>query len=112
MSNSEASQEQKNYLRNHVQGFENALFSANYTDPITGYAPWIDRGAWIDHHWLNVVTKNPDALRLSSYFHKDRLGRIAAGPIWDFDRTLFSYDGRDSNPWDGTPAVTARTTLA
>ncbi|HEX8310391.1 MAG TPA: lamin tail domain-containing protein, partial [Chthoniobacteraceae bacterium] len=108
MKNSEASIEQKNYLRGYVQSFDNALYSANYRDPVSGYNAWIDRGSWVDHHWLNMVTKNPDALRLSAYFHKDRLGKINAGPIWDFDRTLFSYDGRDSDPvgWNGSGDAT------
>jgi hypothetical protein len=49
----------------------------------------------IDHHILNTATKNADAFRLSSYWHKPRYGKLTAGPIWDFDRAQGSTDGRD-----------------
>jgi hypothetical protein len=36
--------------------------------------------------------------------YKDRNGPIVKGPIWDFDRSMGSYDGRDANPvqWGDT----------
>ncbi len=58
----------------------------------------MDVDAWIDHHILNVMTFNVDALRLSAYFYKPRNGKLVFGPIWDFDRALESTDGRDANP--------------
>jgi hypothetical protein len=54
---------------------------------------------------LNVFAKNPDAFRLSGYFHKDRGGPIVAGPVWDFDRTIgCTSDGRCDDPtwWDAS----------
>ena len=92
---------QISYLTNQVQAFENALFGPNYRDPATGYAAYIDTGSWIDHHWLYTFSKNPDAFRLSAYMFKDRGGPINAGPAWDFDRSLDSYDTRDDawNTW-------------
>ncbi len=104
----ELQSEQRDYLTNTVQAFEAALYSATFTNPVTGYAPHLDRPSWIDHHILNVVPKNVDGLRLSAYFYKDRLGPIGAGPIGDFDRSLDSYDGRDneSSGWVGTGDAT------
>jgi hypothetical protein len=53
----------------------------------------------IDHHIVNLITKNPDAFRLSGYWHKDRGGLVNAGPVWDFDRTMgCSSDGRAADP--------------
>ena len=46
---------------------------------------------------LNVLTQNADALRLSTYFFKTREGKLEFGPIWDFDRSMHSTDGRDAN---------------
>ena len=82
-----------------------ALTSTDFTHPVTGrhYDQIIDVDAWIDHHILNVLTKNPDAFRLSGFFHKDRNGLLAAGPIWDFDRTMgCESDTRAQDPtwWD------------
>ena len=51
-----------------------------------------------------MLAMNVDAIRLSQYYFKTADGKLEAGPIWDFDRTLESTDGRDNNPerWYGT----------
>ncbi len=84
-----------------------ALTSPGFTHPITGrhYDEIIDVDSFIDHHVINVLTKNPDAFRLSGYFHQDRLAPLAAGPVWDFDRTMgCSSDSRAEDPefWDAS----------
>lgn len=88
------------YLKDAFQAFEDALYSS------TGqhYSNYIDVDSWVDHNLLNMFAKNVDALRLSAYFHKSREGKIQAGPLWDFDRAMDSYDGRDDsyNTWKGT----------
>ena len=78
--------------------------TTNWKDPVLGYAPKLDVPAAVDHHLLNVWSFNVDALRLSGYWTKDRSGKVFPGPIWDFDRTLSSTDGRDANPltWRST----------
>jgi hypothetical protein len=86
---------QQQYLQNYMDEFGNALFNP---DPIIGYPAYVDVDSWIDHHILNVLAFNVDALRLSAYFYKERNGKLFFGPLWDFDRALGSTDGRDSNP--------------
>src|SRR5690606_12107678 len=72
------------------------------------YADYIDTSKWIDHNLLSALTKNVDGLRLSAFFHKDREGKLVAGPIWDFDRsagTPHDERCRDPEEWssgDGT----------
>lgn len=99
---------QRTYLTNTVQAFEDALYSPAFTNPATGYAAHTDVASWIDHSILNVLAKNVDALRLSAYLFKDRRELISCGPVWDFDRALGSYDGRDADPtqWRGTGDAT------
>jgi hypothetical protein len=96
------------WLTQHMNAFATALNGAGFTDPQNGYARYIDPEAWVDHHILNVLAKNVDALRLSAYFYKPRGQRIAFGPIWDFDRSINSTDGRDDDPmtWRGTGDAT------
>lgn len=96
---------QWNYLQNYLNQFGGALYGANWKNPTNGYAAFVDGDSWIDHHLLNVVSFNVDALRLSAYFYKPREGKLHFGPLWDFDRTLGSTDGRDSNPriWASSP---------
>jgi hypothetical protein len=89
---------QRQYLKDYFTNFGLALKGADFRDPERGYRQYIDTDSWIDHHILNVVMFNVDALRLSAYFHKPRNGRITMGPVWDFDRALGSTDGRDFNP--------------
>jgi hypothetical protein len=89
---------QRNYLNNYLTSFYSALQGANYRNPQLGYAQYIDVDSWIDHHILNTLAFNVDALRLSAFFYKPRNGKLTFGPLWDFDRSLGSTDGRDSNP--------------
>ncbi|HVK58237.1 MAG TPA: CotH kinase family protein, partial [Candidatus Kapabacteria bacterium] len=89
---------QEQYILSYLNSFGNALNSASFRDPVTGYAAYLDVPAAIDHHILNVLAYNVDALRLSTYMYKPRNGKITYGPLWDFDRALGSTDGRDANP--------------
>ena len=74
-----------------------SLSGPNWTNPVTGYAAYLNPDSWVDHHLLNVVTLNVDALRLSAYFHKPRNGRLEFGPLWDFDMAL--REGCDTSAW-------------
>ena len=89
---------QQKYIQRFFQDFSRALSRTTLADGDSGYAGLLDVDAAIDHHLLNVVAFNVDALRLSGYFHKPRGGKLTFGPIWDFDRALGSTDGRDNNP--------------
>lgn len=92
-------QSQVNYIKGYIASFDSTLQSERFSGFSTrNYRNYIDVPSWIDHHILNSLAYNVDALRLSAFFHKDRNGKINAGPIWDFDRSLGSDDGRDANP--------------
>lgn len=91
---------QQGYLIDYIDTFAAALNAGDFHHPTLGthYSEYIDVDGWIDHHIVNLFTRNPDGLRLSSYFHKPRNGKLIAGPVWDFDRTMGSRDGRDEDP--------------
>lgn len=95
---------QLQYLQNYMNAFGTALNGSAYTDPTNGYRAYIDAPSWIDSHILNIMAFNVDALRLSAFFYKDRNDVLHFGPIWDFDRSQGSTDGRDFNPrtWRST----------
>lgn len=88
------------YIKDYFQQCEDAIFGQGGIH----YSELIDVDSWADHNLLNMLAKNVDALRLSAYFHKDREGKFQAGPIWDFDRSMDSYDDRDNafDTWKGT----------
>jgi hypothetical protein len=101
----EVAPQQREYLSTFLDEVAEALVADDFANPKTGlhYDDLIDVGSFIDHQILNVLAKNPDGLRLSAFMHKDRGGKVFAGPLWDFDRTMgCSSDFRASSPlgWD------------
>ena len=83
--------EQISYLTTQVQAMEDTLYSADPMNPVTGAPRYIDVPSWIDFHIFNMFSMNVDAFTLSTWFHKDRSGKIMAGPLWDFDRSIGPY---------------------
>ena len=84
---------QKKYVQSYFSNFEDALLSDHYKDPINGYQNYIDINSFIDFLILNEFAYNPDAYRLSTFMHKERLGKLKMGPIWDFN-LAFGNDDR------------------
>jgi CotH kinase protein/Chitobiase/beta-hexosaminidase C-terminal domain len=105
---------QADFLQNYMTEFLEAIAEDDFTNRNTGkhYSEYIDVPKFIDHNLLVALTKNVDGLRLSAYFHKDIDGKVAAGPIWDFDRSMGTHqDDRTIEPeeWgrgDGTQPLT------
>ena len=62
--------------------------NANATSVINGYPSVIDVPSFVDFMLINELASNADAYQFSTYFHKDRNGKLRAGPIWDFNLTL------------------------
>lgn len=101
---------QRSWLQGYMNEINGAVTRPNGINPSTRkhFTEYIDEFSWLRHHWLNTLAMNVDGFRLSGYYYKHRSdtndGKLGAGPIWDFDRTMGSTDGRDDNPsqWDGT----------
>ena len=95
----EISLPQRQWIAGYLSNFWTALNAVNFRDPVNGYAKYLDLPSSVDYHILNVGLKNVDALRLSTYFSKERGGTLKFGPSWDFDRAMDSLDSRDDH-WD------------
>lgn len=89
---------QRQYLQDYFNEFHRALTGPKWQDPATGYRAYLDVGAAIEYHTVEVLSGNVDFQSYSAYLHKPRGGKIVWGPHWDFDRALGSQDGRDANP--------------
>jgi len=79
---------QKAYIQDYITDWEVALKSSNFTDPVTGYKPYIDVGSFIDYFLINELSKNVDGYRISTFLYKQRFsegGKLVAGPLWDFN---------------------------
>jgi len=71
----------------------------------TGIPSVIDIPSFIDHMIISELSSNADAYQFSTFFHKDRNGKLRAGPIWDNDLTfgndlfIWGYDRSKTNVW-------------
>ena len=81
----ELNYQQKNYISTYVTSFEKVLYSSNFADATQGYPKYIDVKSFIDYFLVSEISRNNDGYKKSQYFHKDRNGKIVAGPVWDFD---------------------------
>lgn len=79
--------------------------NANNIDFAYGYPSVIDVPSFVDFMLSNELGSNADAYQFSTYFHKDRNGKLRAGPIWDLNLTygndlfLWGFDRSFYNVW-------------
>ncbi|HZN66040.1 MAG TPA: CotH kinase family protein, partial [Tepidisphaeraceae bacterium] len=91
-SQDEITPQQEDYLRGYLDEFTSVINGPSFADPVNGYARYIDVDSWIDHHIMVELTKNIDGFRISTYYHKDRNGKIKMGPVWDYNLSLGNAD--------------------
>jgi hypothetical protein len=77
--------EQQQYLTQHLQQLTDALHFTPASDPVSGYPAFLDVASFVNTVIVNELTRNLDAYVRSQFLHKDREGKVAAGPLWDFD---------------------------
>lgn len=85
---------QRAWLKDFVNRLEAGLYGANFTNATSGYRAFIDADSFIDYHLLVEVTKNVDAFRFSTFYYKDRGGRLNMGPAWDWNLSFGNADGK------------------
>lgn len=88
------------YINKYISEFERVLYSDKFKDPIEGYRKYIDVESFVDYYIINEFFKNTDAGLLSTYFYKDYEGKLKAGPIWDFNKSLGNHNEEIGIPYD------------
>ena len=87
-------QTQSSYIEGVFRSLDNNSNNSNIT---TGYPSIIDIPSFVDYILMAEITSNVDAYALSTYYHKDRGGKLRAGPVWDYNLTfgndLFDFFG-------------------
>lgn len=80
--------EQMNYVQNYFNKVEEILYGENgATEDVFDY---IDMDSFIDWWFVYELARNGEPNHpKSSYMHKDRGGKLMAGPVWDFDYGTF-----------------------
>ena len=77
------------FFRDYINNLEDALYTSSRFST-REYAQYLDVDSFVDW-WLtqeltgNTETKHPK----STYVHKDKGGKLIAGPVWDFDWKTF-----------------------
>lgn len=80
--------QQKSYIENYFNKIEDILYASN---ELSTYKDYIDTDSFIDWWLVHELTGNGEPNHpKSSYMHKDRNGKLKAGPIWDFDWGTFT----------------------
>ena len=81
---------QADYIHNVFLDLESKAHSHN-TSITEGIPSVIDIPSFVDFMIMAEFTSNVDVYHLSTFFHKDRNGKLRAGPIWDYN-LAFGYD--------------------
>lgn len=85
--------EQLAWAKDYFTRTEEVIYSSDFRDPVSGYAAWIDVQSFVDYWLVYEICINHELANPGSvYMHKDRGGKLTAGPIWDFDWGTFSYN--------------------
>ena len=95
---------QDNYIENVFYDLAAQTNPAN-TSIVDGYPSMIDIPSFVDYILMAEFASNPDSYQFSTYFHKDRGGKLRAGPVWDYnlsfgnDLFVFGYDRSFYDVW-------------
>lgn len=80
------------YIKGYISEAAGAIYGSNFKDPNSGYAKYIDVDSFVDYWIVFEVMGNHELGNPGSVFmHKDRGGKLVAGPVWDFDWGVLSY---------------------
>jgi len=90
----EITTQQDNFIENQFTALQTAARTQNASIS-NGFPSIIDIPSFIDFMLINEIASNADGYQYSTYFHKDREGKLRAGPVWDFDLTY----GNDLFMW-------------
>ena len=91
-SRKKVTEKQKEYVRQDLSAFEQALYGEDFLDPYTGYAAYIDWDNWVDYFIINEFAMNYDAGNLSTYAYKELGGKLQLA-VWDFNNAFDNYQG-------------------
>ena len=101
--------ERVEYVETEISQIERAIYSADFQDPVKGYAAYLDETAFARYFVLNEFFGNVDAGRFSTYYYKDVRGKVTP-VVWDFNNAAdnyidYVYDNTGFNmtqsPWFG-----------
>ncbi len=100
----EINSNQHNYIKSVFEALTQTAKEGN-SNTIGGYPSIIDIPSFLNYILINELSSNVDAYVFSTYFHKDKNGKLRAGPIWDHNLTFgndlkeLGYDRSQTDIW-------------
>ncbi len=97
--------EQHDYIKNQFETLQSMADNPSNSDITQGFPSIIDIPSFIDFMIINELASNVDGYEFSTFFHKDRNGKLRAGPVWDFNLTFgndlfeWGYDRSHTDIW-------------
>jgi len=90
---------QRDIIQNEVSNFEQAILSNDFTYNGVHYSELINVESFAKCYLVNEILSNPDSLSaLSIYIYRQEDGKLAMGPIWDFDLCAGNNSADNSQP--------------
>jgi len=95
---------QRTYIKSEFDKLA-SMAAAGNSSFISGYPSVIDIPSFIDFMLINELGSNADAYQYSTFYHKDRNGKLRAGPLWDlnltfgYDLAIWGYDRSHPDVW-------------
>lgn len=93
---------------NYIKGWFEKLSSTAQTGNSSfenGFPSLVDVPSFIHFMIMNELAANVDAYQFSTFFHKDKNGKLRAGPLWDLNLTygndlfMWGLDRSKTNTW-------------
>ena len=75
---------QNSYIKNVFLQLASVSGQHN-TSIVNGIPSVIDIPSFVDFYMIAEFSSNVDVYSLSTFFHKDRKGKLRAGPVWDYN---------------------------
>jgi hypothetical protein len=100
----EVTSQQNGYIMGEFQKLANSAHSDDATFE-SGYPSVIDIPSFVDYMIISELSSNADSYQFSTYYHKDRNGKLRAGPVWDNDLTfgndlyMWGFDRSKTDVW-------------
>ena len=83
-------QEQLTYFQDYINEMEAKMYADDWLTT-RDYATYMDLNTFVDWWFVYELAKNGEPNHPKScYMHKDRLGVLKAGPVWDFDWGIYT----------------------
>lgn len=82
---------QFNFIKQYFFSAEKTLYSENWLDSQDGYENYYDIQSFVDIYLVSELIHHHEwKWPKSTYLHKDKGGKLVAGPMWDYDYDTFT----------------------